>query len=100
MFNFGYLPSGDKALTTQADTSLQALKMSLTCLADDALVTLLCYPGHPAGRLETDAIATWLETLPNHFLVTTHRGQSGVNSPILYVLTKGGQVPRPVTHAD
>lgn len=63
-FNLGYLPGADKALVTLADSTLQALDAALQLLAPDGLLSVLCYRGHPEGKIETDAIAQWLRGLP------------------------------------
>ncbi|RBP49598.1 tRNA (mnm(5)s(2)U34)-methyltransferase [Arenicella xantha] len=87
MFNFGYLPSADKTLTTQAESSLLALNAALTKLSAHGVMTLLCYPGHPAGEAETLAIRAWLQQLPKDILINTHLSRNpSTSTPVLYVL--------------
>ena len=89
MFNFGYLPGGDKNITTATQTTISALITASTLLNDEGLISLMCYPGHPSGALETQAIKTWLDGLNDHFFVETHLAASPKPSaPILYVVKR------------
>lgn len=63
IFNFGYLPNGDKQITTTAESSLQAVQAALTLLKQDGLLVLVCYPGHPQGALEAAAIDAYCRSL-------------------------------------
>lgn len=64
VFNFGWLPGGDKSITTQADTSIRALNAALTLLKKGGLLAAVVYPGHEAGAHEASAIESWARTLP------------------------------------
>lgn len=64
VFNFGWLPGGDKSLTTQADTSIRALNSVLALLEKGGLLAAVVYPGHEAGQYEASAIEHWAQTLP------------------------------------
>jgi len=93
MFNFGYLPNADKSYTTQADTSLRALTSATNLLSPTGLISLLCYPGHSAGEIETAAIQKWFSELESKskfpWCIETHLSQSPkVTTPVLYILTK------------
>ena len=89
MFNFGYLPGGDKNLTTATETTINALNVASKLLNDDGLISLMCYPGHPSGMLETQAIKTWLADLSDHFIVETHLAASPKpTAPILYIVKR------------
>jgi SAM-dependent methyltransferase len=63
VFNLGYLPGGDKHLTTQAGTTLPALMASLDLLAPGGITVAVCYPGHPAGAGEAAAVEAWARHL-------------------------------------
>ena len=64
VFNFGWLPGSDKALTTRADTSIRALASALALLERGGLLAAVVYPGHEAGRLEACAVEHWAQSLP------------------------------------
>lgn len=63
MFNLGYLPSGDHAIITLVETTIPALKLSLSLLDKGGLVTCMLYPGHPGGDIEADEVLKWAETI-------------------------------------
>lgn len=89
MFNLGYLPSADKSITTKTTTTLAALKFCLTVLSEDGLISVMCYPGHPAGLEESNAIQKWLISLDDCWNVSTHQASSPKpNAPVLYLLRK------------
>ena len=87
MFNFGYLPNGDKTLTTSAENSVAAILAATALLSDTGLISLMCYPGHPAGAIETEAIIDCLKKLNRNWQVGTHLAVSPrPTAPILYTL--------------
>jgi ubiquinone/menaquinone biosynthesis C-methylase UbiE len=63
MFNLGYLPGGDKRLTTSTSTTIRALSASVRLLQPRGVLTVLAYPGHPGGEDETRAVQEFLGTL-------------------------------------
>lgn len=64
VFNFGYLPGGDKTITTRADTSLGAVSSALNVLAEGGLLLAVLYPGHDMGKTEADLLNRYAKTLP------------------------------------
>mgnify|MGYP001826823113 CR=1 FL=1 len=60
-FNLGYLPGGDKQITTDAASTLAALEQSLHLLQNGGVLSVLAYRGHPGGAQEADAVQRWLE---------------------------------------
>ncbi len=63
IFNLGYLPTGDKTITTTKDTTIQAIHTLLPHLKSDGFILLVVYPGHPEGRIESEAIEAYLHTI-------------------------------------
>lgn len=63
VFNLGYLPGGDKAITTTADTTRQAFEASLKLLDSGGVLCALVYTGHPAGEAEYSMLACWVDGL-------------------------------------
>ena len=63
VFNLGYLPGGDKGRTTQADTTLEAVRASLCLLKKDGLLCITMYSGHPEGAEEKRALLAFAEGL-------------------------------------
>jgi Predicted S-adenosylmethionine-dependent methyltransferase involved in cell envelope biogenesis len=66
IFNLGYLPSGNKTITTKKDTTILAIRKALDLLEVKGLLALVVYPGHLEGREESKAILSFVCCLDNH----------------------------------
>jgi tRNA1(Val) A37 N6-methylase TrmN6 len=66
MFNLGYLPGQEHQLITTPGETLTALNAATSILKPGGLLTIICYPGHPGGDHETQAVLDWINTLSNH----------------------------------
>jgi len=87
VYNLGYLPTGDKSITTLAETTLQSLHAALKCIFWGGALSLTCYPGHPQGLIEKEAILTFIQTLPlADWKITLHEWES--HRPCLIWLEK------------
>ena len=68
VFNLGWLPGAEHAVTTRVETTLQAAEAGLSLLKPDGLMTLCVYPGHAEGARELQALLKWASTLdPKRF---------------------------------
>ena len=63
IFNLGYLPSGDKQIITQANTTIKAITSVLEHLDTMGLLLVASYIGHPGGMAEFEAVQSYLEKL-------------------------------------
>ena len=63
MFNLGWLPGGDKSITTLRETTLPAVQTAISLLDDGGGILLAVYPGHEEGRIEGEMITAYLSTL-------------------------------------
>ncbi|MBP5155981.1 MAG: class I SAM-dependent methyltransferase [Clostridia bacterium] len=63
MFNLGWLPGGDKSVTTRRETTLAALRDAISILAPDGIILVAVYPGHAEGETEGELIGEYLQTL-------------------------------------
>ncbi len=63
MMNLGYLPCGDHALHTKADTTIEAVKQSLKRLRPFGVLSICAYPGTPEGEMERDALEIYLRSI-------------------------------------
>ncbi len=79
MFNLGYLPGGDKSITTMRVTTLPAIEAAISLLDRDAILLIAVYPGHPEGDLEGKEITEYLSSL-SRFKVCCTKLQI-INSP-------------------
>lgn len=64
MYNLGFLPGGNKELTTTYDTTLKSIEKSLSLLNPQGIVTIAIYPGHQAGKLEKEYLLDYCSNLP------------------------------------
>ena len=90
MFNFGWLPGGDKSVTTLWETTHTAITSALSLLVDGGVCTVCAYPGHDEGDRERFALMDWLSTLrPQEYNVLHHRFlNAGPGAPECFVIQK------------
>lgn len=96
MCNLGYLPGGDKALITQAETTVSALRQALALLAPGGIVTVVVYTGHEGAREEADAVDEWIERIDRqrHRVVANGRREARKGRPYLVAVERRDS-PRP-----
>jgi tRNA1(Val) A37 N6-methylase TrmN6 len=87
MFNLGYLPGGNKSITTRAQNTVIALEKSLEWLAFDGVITLLVYVGHPAGLSEFEVITAWLNKLDKKWNWELINKGCSETSPRLFIIS-------------
>ena len=63
MFNLGFLPGGDKSITTKRDTTMIAIEAAVDLLDADGARLMAVYPGHEEGTIEGNLIDDYLATL-------------------------------------
>lgn len=90
MFNLGYLPSGDKTIITQPDTTLAAIQQALPRLRKGGILSLMIYYGHEGGKKEKDAVDDLVEKLDQEqFQVLQYQFVNQKNNPpYLYLIEK------------
>lgn len=64
MFNLGYLPQGDKTITTTSKSTITALYKLFYLLEIGGRIVLVVYHGHPEGKIEKDALLEELDKWP------------------------------------
>ncbi|KAI8476938.1 MAG: putative rRNA methylase-domain-containing protein [Monoraphidium minutum] len=97
VFNLGYLPAGDKSITTNAATTVAALEAALEVLQPGGLVTVIAYTGHPGGLEEYEAARQLLAGLSHAYWVSSElRLLNRASAPVLLLLWRrsdGGGAP-------
>jgi hypothetical protein len=90
MFNLGYLPGADKSIMTQSESTLQALSLACEFLSEQGVMTVLAYPGHVGGDLETRSVEQWLSRLDadRYCVEAIFSHQNQASSPRLFVIRK------------
>lgn len=59
IYNLGYLPGGNKKIKTTKDSTLISLSKAHQLLKINSYLIITCYPGHPGGSQETEAVKLW-----------------------------------------
>jgi len=87
VYNLGYLPGGNKNLTTLTPTTLESLEKAAQIIAIGGALSITCYPGHPEGAVEEQAVCSWVQTLDSKkWLITHHVWRE--RSPTLFFIVK------------
>ena len=63
-FNLGWLPGGDKRVTTRWETTRQAVESALSLLKPWGVCVICVYPGHAEGDRERESLTQLLAQLP------------------------------------
>jgi len=89
VYNLGYLPGGNKNLTTTTKTTLESLNNALPLLKEGALLSITCYPGHAEGEIEADHVLKWASSLdPCQWSCCLHRWLNRRKAPCLCLIQK------------
>jgi len=89
VYNLGYLPGGDKGVTTQTNTTLESVRVSLEILPKESALSITCYPGHSEGEREEKALVEFLATLPSHqWTIRYHQWVNRLKAPSLFWIVR------------
>ena len=90
MFNLGYLPGGDHAVTTRTESSLTAITVALSLVRSGGIVTVLAYPGHAGGDDEAGRVQQLLAELSSAEYETSIRRSATTSqtAPLLFVIVR------------
>lgn len=86
VFNLGYLPGADKALTTQRETTTAAVDAALQLLRVGGVLIVVVYPGHAEGRLEGEVLEQHLAQLNQDAFQVARYGFVNLRNNPPYVL--------------
>lgn len=82
VFNLGYLPGGDHAVATRAQTTIAALEQGLRILKRDGLMSICIYSGGDSGFEEKERVLEWLKRLDSRsYLVLVTEYYNRPNHP-------------------
>lgn len=91
VFNLGYLPGSDKAVTTTAEGSAEAVRQALSLIEPGGIVTVVLYWGHEEGKREREAVLYLAETLSSkeyHVAYTSFPNQKKNPPEVLWITKK------------
>ena len=87
IFNLGYLPSADKSIITQPQTTLDALDKLCHMLVKGGRIAIMIYYGHEGGDIEKDAVMDFVSQLPQQeYTATIYRTLNQINNPPFLVM--------------
>lgn len=87
IFNLGYLPSADKSIITQPQTTLEALEKLCQILVKGGRIAIMIYYGHEGGDIERDAVLDFVSQLPQQeYTATIYRTLNQINNPPFLVM--------------
>ena len=87
MFNLGWLPGGDKSITTLRSTTLPAIRSAIELMDRDAVITVAIYPGHEEGDAEGKMVEEFLSTpIRYKYCCTQIRIVNSPSSPFFFVI--------------
>lgn len=89
VYNLGYLPGGNKEITTSFETTLSSIEKAMDLVADNGLISITCYPGHAAGKIEQTKILKLVEDLhPWKWICCHHVWINRNEAPSLFLLQR------------
>lgn len=90
MFNLGWLPGAEHAVTTKTQTTLKAVRTATELIAPGGIVTVCVYPGHEEGARELEALLELAAGLDvRRFNVLHHRfANASSQTPQLMLIQK------------
>ena len=87
IFNLGYLPSADKSIITQPQTTIGALEKLCHLLVKGGRIAIMIYYGHEGGDIERDAVMDFVSQLPQQeYTATIYRTLNQINNPPFLVM--------------
>ena len=87
IFNLGYLPSADKSIITQPQTTIEALEKLCHLLVKGGRIAIMIYYGHEGGDIEKDAVMDFVSQLPQQeYTATIDRTLNQINNPPFLVM--------------
>ncbi|MBQ8292600.1 MAG: methyltransferase domain-containing protein [Bacilli bacterium] len=90
IFNLGYLPNGDKQITTLLSSTKNAILNLIAKFETNKnmLIIIVVYPGHDEGYKEALWLDEYLTSLPTSFVTSKYQPINQHNSPYIYTVNK------------
>ncbi|MCP5492800.1 MAG: class I SAM-dependent methyltransferase [Chlamydiales bacterium] len=89
VYNLGYLPGGNKEITTSLASTKASIAQGLDILPSGGAMSIMFYPGHNEGLEEFSALMPMLKALDSRsFAVKSHQWLNRNRSPHLIFILK------------
>ncbi len=93
VWNLGYLPKGDKSVTTKTESTWESIVHGMEILSSGGLLSITCYPGHSEGKKEEEILLQKLSILDPHlWCFTSFFWANRKDSPSLFLIQKKDSV--------
>ncbi|MGI6787090.1 MAG: class I SAM-dependent methyltransferase [Acholeplasmataceae bacterium] len=82
VFNLGFLPNGDKRITTTSITTINTLKL----MVNDNLarfILIVVYPKHPEGSIESKDLLAYIKNISNYNVTLINYDENIVSDYII-----------------
>lgn len=90
LFNLGYLPKGNKKITTNHLTTMNAVKNLVNSFSNNLnlVIYIIVYPGHEEGSIESIHLLEYTKGLDSKkYLVTLFKPHNQINAPYLLTIS-------------
>lgn len=95
MFNLGFLPGGNKAITTLHETTMEAILSGIEMLNPGGAILIAVYPGHEEGTVEGNLIREILAYADRKvFCCSEFHLVNSPTSPFFYLIEKSEKKER------
>ena len=82
IYNLGFLPRGNKSITTNYKSVIKSLESALSLLNKNGLILITFYPGHEAGKDEAFYVGNFLKNLDQKkFQLIKYDFYNQINNP-------------------
>lgn len=89
LFNLGYLPGGDRSITTMRETTLPAIRAAIELLEAGGGLLIAVYPGHAEGTAEGIEVTQLLSEYDRRQMSCTQvRLVNSPTSPFFFLVEK------------
>lgn len=88
VFNLGYLPKGDKKITTKSSTTVKTLKNLTAQMKKDNFIIMTCYRGHEEGLIEANEVLDFVKSLDDSFTILKYEHINRQTTPFVLVIEK------------
>lgn len=93
MYNLGFLPGGNKKITTKAYSTLESVKAGISLLNYGGIITVAIYTGHEEGKKEEIVLLDYLTNLPKKdYGVLLHTFLNRENNPPLLAIIEKNKI--------
>lgn len=81
VYNLGYLPGGDKSISTEKNSTINSLKKAIS-IVKTGYIIIAIYPGHEEGKIEAEAVIEFVSKLnTKQYAVMHHKYINRLNNP-------------------